>query len=158
MKMNIRNLFKSITLVEIVVAVIFVIYIVVPIPTPRVMAPYVESPLGMILIFCIIVSLFLFTHPIVAVLYLLVAYILLRRSAAPAPQSAYIQYTPTTIERAAEIKQETVQAEPIPPQQPLTLEEDVVNRMAPIGKSEMPVFTPATFKPVASNVNGASSI
>ena len=146
---------------EIVAIIVFIVYIVVPISTPAFLAPYVESPLGMIVIFCIIVALFLFTHPIVAVLYLLVAYLLLRRSAAemaPIPQSAYVQYTPTLDERKAELKEEVAQATPIPPQQPLTLEEDIVNKMAPIGKSEMPVFTPVSFKPVASNVNGASPI
>ena len=158
MKMNIQGLFKSISMVEIIVAVLFVVYIVVPIPTPRMIAPYVESPLGMISIFCIIVALFLFTHPIVAILYLLVAYVLLQRSAAPHPQSSYIQYTPNANERAAAVTQELNQMQNSPPPQSVTLEEDIVNKMAPVGKSEMPVFTPATFKPVASNMNGASLI
>ncbi len=164
MKLNLRNVFKSISMAEIVAIVVFIIYIVVPISTPAFLAPYVESPLGMIVIFCIIVSLFLFTHPVVAILYLLVAYLLLRRSAAqlaPIPQSAYVQFTPTLDEHAAEIKQEEHQKDyvhPLPAEQPLTLEEDIVNKMAPIGKSEMPVFTPVSFKPVSANMNGASPI
>lgn len=161
MKLNLRSMFKSISMAEMVAIVVFIIYIVVPISTPSFMAPYVESPLGMIVIFCIIVALFLFTHPAVAVLYLLVAYLLLRRSAAqmgPIPQSAYVQFTPTVDERAAEIKQETKQMERLPSEQPSTLEEDIVNKMAPIGKSEMPVFTPVSFKPVSANMNGASPI
>lgn len=160
MKLNLRSMFKSISMAEMVAIVVFIIYIVVPISTPSFMAPYVESPLGMIVIFCIIVALFLFTHPAVAILYLLVAYLLLRRSAAqmgPIPQSAYVQFTPTVDERAAEIKQETKQMERLP-EQPSTLEEDIVNKMAPIGKSEMPVFTPVSFKPVSANMNGASPI
>jgi hypothetical protein len=104
------------------------------------------------------VALFLFTHPIVAILYLLVAYVLLQRSAAPHPQSSYIQYTPNANERAAAVTQELNQMQNSPPPQSVTLEEDIVNKMAPVGKSEMPVFTPATFKPVASNMNGASLI
>ena len=56
-----------------------------------------------------------------------------------------------------EIKNETPPNQPSQPQQ-RTLEEEVVAKMAPIGKSELAVFTPSTFKPVATNVNGASSI
>ena len=159
--MKLQSILKSITFAELLVLSIFIIYLVLPIPTPNSISPYIESPLGMIVIFCITVALFLYANPILAILYIFVGYTLLRRSAIVSGQTAYIQYTATPAEKEAEIKREikneTPPNQPSQPQQ-RTLEEEVVAKMAPIGKSELSVFTPSTFKPVATNVNGASSI
>ena len=38
----------------------------------------------------------------------------------------------------------------------VSLEEEVVEQMAPIGKSDISVYTSSTFKPVANNVGSAS--
>lgn len=157
--MKLKSILKSITYVEMVVLAIFIIYLVLPIPTPNMISPYIESPLGMIVIFCIIVALFLYSNPILAILYIFVAYTLLQRSAIVSGQSAYVQYTATPAERNAEIQEQIKAA--TPPQQPVesqTLEEDIVNKMAPVGKSELSAFVPSSYKPVATNVNGASPI
>ena len=42
------------------------------------------------------------------------------------------------------------------PVKTVSLEEEVVEQLAPIGKSDLSVFTSSTFKPVAENVGGAS--
>lgn len=148
---------KRLTTVEIIVAVIFGLYILLPIQTPSAMVPVIHSPLGLIMIFMIILYLFIFGNPILAVLYLGVAYLLLRRQPAggrkpsdkpptvptiPIPENSHIPKTPPVTQLA---KART------------TLEEDVVANMAPVGKNSGIVNT-STFKPVASNTSGASPL
>lgn len=152
---------------EALVFAIFVMYLVLPISTPSWMSPYIESPLGLIAIFCITVSLFLYSHPVLAVLYIFVAYTLLRRSAVVHSKTSYVQYTNTPIERAIEIKQEIADGTPpheeprtvdVSIEQPVTLEEQIVMEKAPVGRSETTIFVQSTFKPVMTNIGTASVI
>lgn len=156
--MKLPAMLKSITIVEILIIVIFVVYLVLPVPTPNMLGPYIESPLGMIVILLITIALFVYSHPVLAVLYIFVGYTLLRRSAVVSGQTAYIQYTPSKIQREVEIKSEIAQNINLPPQNPNTLEEEVVSKMAPIGKSELSAIMSSSYKPVLANSNGASPI
>jgi len=158
---------KSVKTSEALVFAIFVMYLVLPISTPSWMSPYIESPLGLVAIFCITVSLFLYSHPVLAVLYIFVAYTLLRRSAVVHSKTSYIQYTNTPEERAIEIKQEIADGTPpyeeprtadVSAEQPVTLEEQIVMEKAPIGHSETTIFVQSTFKPVMTNIGTASEI
>ena len=78
--MKLPAVLKSISLIESVVIVIFVLYIIFPIPTPAGISSYVESPLGMVSIVLVLIYLFLNSNPILAVLFIFVGYELLRRS------------------------------------------------------------------------------
>ena len=79
---KIKNLrtFRNMKSFEIGLLVLFILYIIFPLPTPNIVASFVESPLGIILLFCITISLFIYTNPILGVIYILVDYELLRRS------------------------------------------------------------------------------
>jgi hypothetical protein len=161
--MKLPGWIKHITTVEILVGVIFVLYIVLPVSTPASLIPIVQSPFSLLVIFLVILYLFLYANPILAVLYVGVAYLLLRRSsslpslAASSPRTSRL--------RSSSNKPPTVPTIPIPQDSRApraaapatisrTLEEDVVASMAPVGQSSMLVQT--TFRPVASNVEGAS--
>jgi len=92
-----KSLFlKNMQIPEIVVLVIFILYLIFPVSTPGELSPYIESPLGVVLLLIMIVALFLYSHPIVAVLFMFVAYTLLRRSAVVQPKVAYVQETQST--------------------------------------------------------------
>jgi len=134
-----------------------VVYLVFPIRTPAALAPYVESPLGMISILLITIGLFVYASPILAVLYVFVGYTLLRRSAVAKPimNIPSVPLPPTHVEY---VHEEIVQNLNMPPQAPNTLEEDVVAKMAPVGKGEVFQMVTTTFKPVATNVRGASPV
>ena len=97
---------KSMSVPEILVLVVFILYLIFPVSTPSGFNPYIESPLGITVLFCIIVSLFLYSHPVVAVVYLFVAYTLLRRSAVVHPKTSYVQYTEDTNVKMKEAQQE----------------------------------------------------
>jgi len=66
--------------IEIVTLVIFIVFILFPFRIPSNLAKIINHPIGFLVIFIIIVFLFLKAHPILAFVYLLVAYELVRRS------------------------------------------------------------------------------
>ena len=173
--MKIPNILKSIQSSEILLFVLFVVYLVFPIKTPVMIAPYIESPLGMITIILITIYLFLYSNPILAILYIFVGYELIRRSGISndtkmnstnkvkfngdvkvmdpetAGQTTYIQNTPSEETRAAEMQS-------LNSKQKDTLEEDMVNEYAPIGMSAPIAIIESSFKPVSDNLKGASFV
>lgn len=148
--MEIPKILKSFTNLELILLGCFIIYVVFPISTPPFLAGFIESSLGMLLLFLVTVFLFFYTNPILGVIFIFVAYELLRRSSRIG-KTAIIQHTPSQILKDAEM------ASMNPPKRE-SLEEEIVEKMAPIGKSDMSVYTPSSFKPVAENVGTASLV
>ena len=146
---NIPNLFKSFSQLEFALLVIFILYIVLPVQTPNFLAEMVDSPLGMLSIFVVTVYLFFNVNPIIAVVYVFVAYELLRRSANKTGRVQMVKYAPTQAKKDAELKALN------PPRQE-SLEEQVIQQMAPIGHSDPSVFTSSSYKPVADDIKDAS--
>jgi hypothetical protein len=109
----------------------------------------VDSTFGIIGIFIVIIYLFFYANPILAILYIFVAYELVRRSSEITGRVSIIQYTPSQ----ANMNVEMVKMNPKPY---LTLEEDVIANMAPIPHNGKPVDT--TFKPVAEYIHGGSPV
>jgi len=150
--MKLFDSFKSIPPLEIALFIIFVLYIIFPFETPAAIASSVDSPLGMITILCVTIFLFLYTNPVLGVIYIFVAYELLRRSSNVTGRSAIIQYTPTQANKDLELKA-------MNPPLERTLEEEVVDARAPIGKSPVVDFVHSDFKPVSDKIiSGASLI
>ena len=164
--MNFKSL-KKIDIYEALVLVVFVLYLIFPINTPSSISPYVESPVGLLLIFAISISLFVYSHPCLAVLYLFVAYTLLRRSSTVKNNVNFVQYTKTNkqnkndaVKQVTEATPPTEEARNVNPggSQPVTLEEEIVLEKAPIGVSDKISFVQSTYKPVSTNTNGVSFI
>jgi hypothetical protein len=147
--MDISKVFKSLTKIEIALLIVFVLYIVLPIQTPDFMAGWVDSSLGMLTIFAVTVFLFLNVSPVVAVVYILVGYELLRRSSKKTGRVTLMKYTPTQAKKDMEMKA-------MNPVQEKTLEEEIVGSMAPIGRSDPNVYVDTTFKPVADKIKEGS--
>jgi len=140
---------ESLSNVETAVIVMFISYLALPIQLPEMVAKLVDSPMGTIGIFVLSVYLFFYANPLIAVLFVLVAYEMFRRSTNATGKAAMVKYTPTQARKDEKMKQ-------MNPVKTTSLEEEVVEQMAPIGKSDISVFTASTFKPVAENVGGAS--
>lgn len=163
--MKIKNLLKTIKPAEIIVLVIFVLYVIFPVPTPSLMSPYIESPLGLLVLFCIAVALFVYSTPAVGILFVFVAYTLLRRSATVKNETHYVQYTKSEGEKKNDVVQQVQEATPkeeprnveVGGPQPLTLEEEIVRERAPVGKSEPIQYLQTSYKPVATNTNGSTA-
>ena len=147
--MNIESLVKSFTSLEISLFVIFVLYLVLPIQTPPFMSGWVDSALGMVTMFIITLYLFFYVNPILAVLYIFVAYELLRRSAAHTGRVAMVQFTPTQQKKDNQMRK----MNPVPSD---ILEVDVITQMAPIGRSDPIQILSSSYQPVAESVGTAS--
>ena len=137
---------KSISPLEILLFILFVVYIVFSIPTPAILIPLLDSPLGLGIIILTTLYLFFYTTPILGILSVLVAYELLRRSSKVSGSTPILKYTPT------QIKKDKYMKEMNPPTNVLTLEEEIVREMAPIGKSDPSTYIDTSYKPIADKL------
>ena len=69
---NVTNPFKSFSTIELSLLVVFIIYIILPIDTPSFLAGAIENPISLVIMFGITVYLFMYSNPILAILYILV--------------------------------------------------------------------------------------
>jgi hypothetical protein len=171
--MNLFNKVKSFSPLDILLIIVFIVYIVFPIATPDVLKPYIDSPLGIIFLFVVTISLFVYTNPILGVLYILVAYEVLRRNSVitrPATTRmdgdsswytdpvAYVNNVkPSAIAMAAEPNKDE-QLKAMNPRKQMTLEEEIVKIRAPVGVSEQSAYINSAYKPVADKVYGGGSV
>ena len=149
--MKLVNYFNKSSPLEIILIIVFILYIIFPIPTPELIASSVDSSLGILVIFCVTIYLFLYTSPVLGILYILVAYELVRRSSLVTARSAIIDYTPTQVNKDVEMQK-------MNPPQYRTLEEDVINMRAPIGQSKSVEFVDTSFQPIADSTYSGISL
>lgn len=151
--MKLTDFTKSFTSLELTTLAIFIIYILFPFRTPFFLAGTVNTPLGLIVILIVTLYLFFYTNPILGIVYIFVAYELLRRSALVKPKADnyMIEYTPSEVKR----EREMIKMNPV---QHISLEEEVVSAMAPSQKFNLtPVqLLSNDFQPVSSKLDGAS--
>ena len=157
---------KKVKPVEILVFIVFALYLVFPVTTPSTLSPYIESPLGLLVLFCAMIAMFVHSSPVLGVLFVFVAYTLLRRSATVRNKTHYVQNTKETGAKNRDVQKQVEKATP-PTETPRTvdiqikdeptLEEEVVQERAPIGRSEPVNFLHSSYKPVSTNVNGIAS-
>ena len=133
---------------EVILFVIFVVYVVFQPRTPPVLAGLIDTPVGTAIVMVFAVYLLLYSHPVLGVLSVFVAYELLRRS------STIVQYIPTMLTSVQDQPKVDAKIQSFNPPAERTLEEDVVAKMAPIDVSSDYVET--GFKPVSNDVHGAS--
>jgi hypothetical protein len=150
---------KSLKIYEILLLVLFVLYIIFPIKTPEFMVPLMDGPIGIFMLFIITVALFFYTNPILGIVYIFVAFEVVRRST-----RAIGSHMPTnfaigaqTVPTQAKKDQEMASYNP-PPIMQKTLEEDVVGSMAPAPQPGVNGPNEYTFKPVNDRVVGASMV
>ena len=137
---------KSISPLEILLFILFVVYIVFSIPTPFFLIPLLDSPLGLAIVIMTTLYLFLYTTPILGILSIFVAYEMLRRSSKITGTTPIMKYTPT------QVKKDKYMKEMNPPTHILTLEEEIVKQMAPIGKSDPSTYIDTSYKPIADKL------
>ena len=150
MKLDMKIL-KTMSPLEMILFGLFIIYLVFPIHTPDSISGVINSPVGLIVMFMVTLYLFIYTNPILGLMYIFVAYELLRRShSAPtySDKPSQVVYAPSQ-EHRKELKMN-------PPAH--TLEEDVVNKMAPIGHGSKVTYVDTPFKPISENTHNAFKI
>jgi hypothetical protein len=143
--------FKKISTLEIIVFIIFVFYLVFQVQTPTFLMPYLSSPFGIVFVLIVTLCVFFYTNPVLGVLALFVAYELIRRSTIVTGKVVTVKYTPTQIRKDLDMVA-------LNPPKEVTLEEDIVATMAPLGVSEQSAYLMTSFKPAAENIHNASPI
>jgi len=122
--MKVLEQFKSLKSIEIGSLILFIIFIIFPFKLPFMVANMVDSSLGLIFLFIVTIYLFFHTNPILGIIFILVAYELIRRSTESTGGNHIIRDNTSQEIKDAELQQ-------LNPVQPTTLEEEVISIMAP---------------------------
>ena len=140
MNQMMRDVFKNSRKHEMLLTVLIILYIVLNVPTPQVIAPFVDTPLGNIVIVLFALSFFMHSHPVVGILSLFAAYVLIRRSSATTGSAAIESYVPSEKRKSEALSAYN--------QFPVTLEEQMVAIRAPLADTQVGSAT-ASFRPSA---------
>ena len=143
------SLFKKERMGELILAILFIIYLIMGYKTPEPVAGAIDSVVGKIVVLLIVIYMFMHTHPILAILALFVAFDLMRRSTVTTGSDALKRYAPTEEKKSSQFSAFN--------QYPYTLEQEVVKKMAPIVQSGS-TLTKASYKPMLENNYDASPI
>lgn len=144
---NLKSLFKFEKHYEYLLGVIFLIYIIFQIQTPHSLALLINNFFGYAVIIFLALSLFFAVNPIVAVLGLVVAVELIRRSKPTSRSSDLGAQLPPQDRKTFDMMAQN--------QFPLTLEEEVVKNRAPL-IHEGSMSSTSTYKPVLEDDNNAT--
>ena len=137
---------------QIILLLWFVVFVVVPFKVPADLSSWIDSPLGMVILFLCGTFLFVHAHPIVTIAFVVYAYVLLSRSNQEIKKKTQkLDFTPTVTRNSLSSEQRKA----LTTVKERTLEEDVVETMAPLGKGIKGAYVETSFKPVADDVHGA---
>lgn len=143
------SLFKKEHMGELVLVILLIVYLILGFKTPEPIASMIDSLVGKVVIFIIVIYLFMHANPILAVLSLFVAFDLIRRSSMTTGIDALQRFAPSEEKKSSQFTAFN--------QFPYTLEQEVVAKMAPIMKSGSSL-TQASYKPLLDNLYDASPI
>ena len=134
---------------EFILIVLIIIYLIIGLKTPEIVAVMVDNVIGKVAIILIVLYLFLHANPILAVLAALVAFDLMRRSNDATGLGALSAYAPSEKKKMSQFTAYN--------QFPYTLEQEVVAKMAPIVRS-CSSLNPPSYKPLLENLYDASPV
>lgn len=143
------ELFKKEHMGEFILIVLMIIYLILGLRTPDLIANMVDNIIGKVVIILVVIYLFLHANPILAVLAALVAFDLMRRSNETTGLGALAAYAPSEKKKMSQFTAFN--------QFPYTLEQEVVAKMAPIVRSGSSL-TPASYKPLLDNLHDATPL
>ena len=143
------SLLKKEHMGELVLVVLFIIYLIMGSKTPEPVAGLVDTLVGKIVIFVTIIYLFMHANPILAVLALFVGFDLIRRSSMATGIDALQRFAPSEEKKASQFTAFN--------QFPYTLEQEVVAKMAPVMQSGSSL-SQASYKPLLDNLYDASPL
>ena len=146
---KISSLFKKEKMGELLLMILFIIYLIMGYKTPESLANVVDSLPGKFVILLIVVAMFIYTNPLLAILSLFVAFELIRRSSRVTGIDALKKYAPSEEKKMSQFTAFN--------QFPYTLEQEMVKKMAPINHSGT-TLSKASYKPFLENLHDASPL
>ena len=143
-----KDLFTKKHMPEVVLASLFVLYLVMGYQMPEQAATIVDSTIGKIVVVLVALMLFAYSNPILGILALLVAYQLIKSSAVKTGMAGLEEYYPT----------ESKKWTPFTPtnQFPYTLEQEVVKKMA--SQKFNTEYVKAPFRPILDDTHDAAPL
>lgn len=141
---NLKKLIATENRHQIILGVVFLIYIVASVPTPDFLAQMVNTSVGTAIVVILALSMLGCCNPIVAVLGLVAAYELVKRSGRTAPMAT----VPSEVTKLAQMERYN--------EFPKTLEEEMVQKMAPLVSH--PPAPGANYKPVLNDIQDAAPV
>jgi len=178
--MKFTSPFKDFSTKEFYLFGLFIVYLVIPFKTPHFLHNLFVNPIGLIILLCLAVAMFLYTPPILAIVFVLVIYELLRRDGnsdktyhAPAyisdnTKQEYKYVSDPVFHESVESKGEIVNrptiSEPYvePKRESVylptgdTLEEQLVSERAPVDYSHGGNIVENDFKPISERTIGSN--
>ena len=146
---SLSSLFKKEHMSELVLALVFIIYLILGLKTPEPIANLIDTLVGKVVLVLIVIYMFMHVHPVLAVLSLFVAFDLLRRASLATGLDALQKYAPSEEKKMSQFTAFN--------QFPYTLEQEVVAKMAPIVRSGSSLSS-ASYKPLLDNLHDASPL
>jgi hypothetical protein len=142
------SLFDKKNMPQLVLSVLFVVYLVMGYKMPENVAQIVDSTIGKIVVIVVALMLFAYSNPVLGVLALLVAYQLIRNASIKTGMSGLEEYYPT----------EEKKWSPFTPthQFPYTLEQEVVKNMTT--QKFNTTYVKAPFKPALDDTHDAAPL
>jgi len=134
---------------QLILTIILIAYLILGLQTPQPVAFLVNNMVGKIVIFLIVIYMFLHMNPILAVISLVAAFDLIRRSSNTVYNNLLQTYIPSEENKMGQFTAFN--------QFPYTLEQEVVKKMAPIVQSGS-VLNKASYQPLLDNLYDASPV
>ena len=144
----IDNLFEKRNMSQLMLVILFIIYLVIGLKMPDTIANIIDSQGGKIIVALVALLLFGYSNPILGVLGIMVAYQLIKSSSEKTGMAALEKYYPT----------EEKKWSPFTPihQFPYTLEQEVVKQMA--SQKFNANYVKAPYRPMLDDTHDASFI
>jgi hypothetical protein len=142
------SLFDKKNMPQLVLSVLFVVYLVMGYKMPENVAQIVDSTIGKIVVIVVALMLFAYSNPVLGILALLVAYQLIRSASIKTGMAGLEEYYPT----------EEKKWSPFTPthQFPYTLEQEVVKNMTT--QKFNTTYVKAPFKPALDDTHDAAPL
>ena len=142
---------ENLTQKELLLAVVLIVYLVVGFKTPESIANLVDTIVGKVIIMLIVVYLFVHHNPILAVLALYVGFDLIRRSSKATGFDALRRFV------SSEEHKNSAMASYNYNNTPYTLEQEMVNKMAPLVHSGSSMSDPS-YRPILDDQHEATDL
>ena len=133
---------------QVVLGVLFIVYLIMKYPTPEPLATMIDYPIGKVAVIGTALSMFYCAHPFLALIGLLVAIQLILGSEVTTGTFAINNYLPSEFKKDGQFTAFN--------QFPYTLEQEMVNIMAT--PKDPPIIIPASFSPILEATYNASKV
>ena len=144
------NLFKKENIGQLLLSILFLVYLIVGYDSNNIITEKMDNIYGKIILVSVVLLLFLYANPILAVLALLVAIIIVKNGSVSFPlDSSLRNYLPTEEKKSSQFNAYN--------QFPYTLEQEIVKKMAPKVLGSV-TLTDASYKPILDNLHDASDL